>query len=106
LQAIFGGFMREAQQTARSLLHWWIFCIDMQKTLDYRAPLCSLQGIKIHFCEFLYDYALKRNKLPGEETAGFPKPAWFWETLTGLVRKPGRLPRAPRAAMMPAGFGT
>jgi hypothetical protein len=24
-----------------------------------------LQGIKIHFCEFLYDFALKRNKLPG-----------------------------------------
>jgi hypothetical protein len=30
---------------------------------DYRAPLCSLQGIKIHLCEFLYDFALKRNKL-------------------------------------------
>ena len=26
---------------------------------------CSLQGIKIHFREFLYDFALKRNKLPG-----------------------------------------
>jgi hypothetical protein len=40
----------------------------MQKILDYRAPLCSLQGIKIHFCEFLYDFALKRNKLPGNIT--------------------------------------
>jgi hypothetical protein len=37
----------------------------MQKILDYWAPLCSLQGIKIHFCEFLYDFALKRNKLLG-----------------------------------------
>ena len=26
---------------------------------------CSLSGIKIHFREFLYDFALKRNKLPG-----------------------------------------
>jgi hypothetical protein len=44
----------------------------MQKILDYRAPLCSLQGIKIHFCEFLYDFALKRNKLlvrPGKKAA-------------------------------------
>ncbi|MDR2020183.1 MAG: hypothetical protein LBQ14_05380 [Treponema sp.] len=24
-----------------------------------------MHGIKIHFCEFLYDFALKRNKLLG-----------------------------------------
>jgi hypothetical protein len=48
---------------ARSLLHLWIFCINMQKILDCRAPLCSLQGIKIHLYEFLYNFALKRNKL-------------------------------------------
>jgi hypothetical protein len=29
------------------------------------GSLCSLQGIKIHFREFLYDFALKRNKLLG-----------------------------------------
>ncbi|MDR2029558.1 MAG: hypothetical protein LBP93_08485, partial [Treponema sp.] len=50
-------------------------CIYMQKILDYRAPLCSLQGIKIHFCEFLYDFALKRNKLldPSCNLAGKPR---------------------------------
>jgi hypothetical protein len=37
----------------------------MQKIPVAGAPVCSLYGIKIHFCEFLYDFALKRNKLPG-----------------------------------------
>ncbi|MDR0589887.1 MAG: hypothetical protein LBG25_05025, partial [Spirochaetaceae bacterium] len=35
------------------------------KIPDYRGSLCSLSGIKIHFCEFLYNFALKRNKLLG-----------------------------------------
>jgi hypothetical protein len=43
----------------------------MQKNPDYRgcADLWSdgsLQDIKIHESEFLYDFALKRNKLLGE----------------------------------------
>jgi hypothetical protein len=33
------------------------------KNPDYRGCLCSLQGIKIHFREFLYDFVLKHNKL-------------------------------------------
>jgi hypothetical protein len=33
------------------------------KIPDYRGSLCSLSGIKIHFREFLYNFALKRNKL-------------------------------------------
>ncbi|MDR2094826.1 MAG: hypothetical protein LBP76_04825, partial [Treponema sp.] len=35
------------------------------KNPDYRGCLCSLQGIKIHFREFLYNFTLKRNKLLG-----------------------------------------
>jgi hypothetical protein len=35
----------------------------MQKNPDYRGCFGSLQGIKIHESEFLYDFALKRNKL-------------------------------------------
>jgi hypothetical protein len=58
----------------------------MQKILDYWAPLCSLQGIKIHFREFLYDFALKRNKLladggdplsRGKGCPGFPAALFF-----------------------------
>jgi hypothetical protein len=37
---------------------------QLSSSPDYRGWLCSLQGIKIHFREFLYDFALKRNKLP------------------------------------------
>jgi hypothetical protein len=33
LQAIFGGFMREAQQTPSSLLHLWIFALKRDKVL-------------------------------------------------------------------------
>jgi hypothetical protein len=33
------------------------------KNPDYRGCFGSLQGIKIHFREFLYYFALKRNKL-------------------------------------------
>jgi hypothetical protein len=40
----------------------------MQKYPDYRGCFGGLQGIKIHFREFLYDFALKRNRLLG----GFP----------------------------------
>jgi hypothetical protein len=35
----------------------------MQKNPDYRGCFGGLQGIKIHFHEFLYDFALKRSKL-------------------------------------------
>jgi hypothetical protein len=40
------------------------------KIPDYRGSAnlrfeCSLSGIKIHFREFLYNFALKRNKLLG-----------------------------------------
>jgi hypothetical protein len=40
------------------------------KNPDYRGSANlwfdgSLHGIKIHESEFLYDFALKRNKLPG-----------------------------------------
>jgi hypothetical protein len=35
----------------------------MQKNPGKWASLCGLQGIKIHRSEFLYDFALKRNKL-------------------------------------------
>jgi hypothetical protein len=48
------------------------FCIFIQKYPDLRAPAnlwfeCSLHGIKIHKSEFLYDFALKRNKLLAPE---------------------------------------
>jgi hypothetical protein len=33
------------------------------KNPDCRGCFGSLQGITIHFREFLYDFALKRNKL-------------------------------------------
>jgi hypothetical protein len=36
------------------------------KNPDYRGCFCSLFGIKIHFREFLYDFAPKRNKLPAK----------------------------------------
>jgi hypothetical protein len=54
----------------------WIFCsgaigAHYAKNPDYRGCCgprsdSSLQGIKIHIREFLYDFALKRNKLPGD----------------------------------------
>jgi hypothetical protein len=46
----------------------------MQKNPDHRGCLCSLQGIKIHFREFLYNFALKRNKLLDPYGAGFREP--------------------------------
>ncbi|MDR0589868.1 MAG: hypothetical protein LBG25_04930, partial [Spirochaetaceae bacterium] len=58
-----------------SLLHLWNFCSGAfgalhTKIPDYRGSAnlrfeCSLSGIKIHFREFLYNFALKRNKLLG-----------------------------------------
>jgi hypothetical protein len=38
----------------------------MQKIPIIGACLCSLHGIKIHFREFLYDFALKRDRQPVE----------------------------------------
>jgi hypothetical protein len=48
------------------------------KIPDYRGSAdlrfdCGLRGIKIHFREFLYDFALKRDKPLGEVV---PKPGW------------------------------
>jgi hypothetical protein len=52
------------------------------KIPDCRGSLCSLSGIKIHFREFLYDFALKRNKLLGRKTAkASAKPSGFCREL-------------------------
>jgi hypothetical protein len=81
--------------TASSLLRWWFFCMNMQKIPIIGAERtfgpaclwheCSLQGIKIHFREFLYDFARKRNKPLGAIFALFvelfPK-VKFWESLS------------------------
>jgi hypothetical protein len=49
-----------------SPLHLRVLLRIHAKNPDYRGCcLCGLQGIKIHFREFLYDFALRRNKLPG-----------------------------------------
>ena len=55
------------------------------------GSLCGLQGIKIHFRKFLYDFALKRNKLLGAGlflfmAAGFPLSA---ATVSFLVIESG-----------------
>jgi hypothetical protein len=85
LSVDFLGFYARGATNSRSLLRLWIFCIDMQKILDYRAPLCSLQGITIHFCEFLYDFALKRNKLRGAEKAGVRRGCRFCRGADGDI---------------------
>jgi hypothetical protein len=43
----------------------WIFCIFMQK-IPIIELLWQFARIKIHESEFLYDFALKRNKLLGK----------------------------------------
>jgi hypothetical protein len=51
---------RRAETGAYSV---WDFLHIHAKNPDYPASLCSLQGIKIHFREFLYDLCAKHNKL-------------------------------------------
>jgi hypothetical protein len=58
-------------QIPRSLWNLWIFCLGVLHAKNPDSRGCcgprsdgSLSGIKIHDRDFLYDFALKCNKLP------------------------------------------